>query len=61
MLFMSWPVILANVGVTLWCRNSLMKPILDDVLCSFDVTLINLLYISVVPVVVINPFNKFAV
>ena len=61
MLFMSWPVILANVGVTLWYRTSLMKPILDDVLCSFDVTLINLLYISVVPFVVINPFNKFAV
>ena len=32
-----------------------MKPMLDDVLCSFDVTLINLLYMSAIPFVVINP------
>ena len=32
-----------------------MKPMLDDVLCSFDVTLINLLCISVIPFLVINP------
>ena len=31
-----------------------MKPMLDDVLCSFDVTLINLLYMSAIPFVVIN-------
>ena len=32
-----------------------MKPMLDDVLCSFDVTLINLLCISAIPFLVINP------
>ena len=34
---------------------------LDDVLCSFDVTLINLFYMSVISFVVINLFNKFAI
>ena len=60
MLFMSWPLILANVGVTLWCKAFLMKPMLDDVLCSFDVTLMNLLYILAILFVVLNLFNKFA-
>ena len=29
MLFTNWPLILANVGVTLWCKAFLMKPMVD--------------------------------
>ena len=61
MLFMNWPLILVNVGVTLWCKAFLIKPMLDDVLCSFDVTLINLLFMLVIQFVIINLFNKFAI
>ena len=34
--FTNWPLILGNVGVTLWSKAFLMKPMLDDVLCSFS-------------------------
>ena len=57
LLFTNWPLILANVGVTFWCKDFLMKPMLDDLLCSFDVTLINLLYMSAIPFVLINLFT----
>ena len=52
LLFKKWPLILANLGATSWCKLFLMKPVLDDVLCSFDVTLINLLCILAIPFVV---------
>ena len=61
MLFTIWPLILVNVGVTLWCKAFLMKPMLGDVSCSFDVTLIDLLYMLAIPFLVINLFDKFAI
>ena len=61
MLFTNWPLILAKVGVTLWCEAFLMKLMSDDVLCSFDVILINLLYMLAIPFLVINLFNKFTI
>ena len=61
MLFKNWPLLLAKVGVTLWYEAFLMKLMPDDVLYSFDVTLINLLYMLAIPFVVINLFIKFAI
>ena len=60
-LLIDWSLIWENLGVTLFYKVLLMKPILDAVLCNFDVVLQSLLYISAIQVVTIKSMDSFAI